>query len=151
MMQHHWLTLYLRVALTLCMLRHDDIIQRTLERSSQKETNQYICTRSAHFFCFPQLTFQRMLISDKIPVRMYNVEPDKISRTMYLIMFWSVKMENEPLHEKTCFSGLASLKKQVDLSYACADPEFPPPPPPPPPRKNLDPLPCKMLEPLWNL
>ena len=29
------------------------------KRSSQKETNQYICTRSAHFFCFPQLTFFR--------------------------------------------------------------------------------------------
>ena len=58
------------------------------KRRSQKETNQYICTRSAHFFCFPQLTFQRMLISDKIPVRMYKVEPDKISRIMYLIMFW---------------------------------------------------------------
>ena len=57
------------------------------KRRSQKETNQYICTRSAHFFCFPQLTFQRMLISDKIPVSMYNVEPDKISRIMYLI--WS--------------------------------------------------------------
>ena len=41
-------------------------------------------------------------------------------------------MENEPLHEKICLSGFASLKKQVDLSYACADPEFPGPPPPPP-------------------
>ena len=131
MMQYLRLTLYLRVALTLCMLRHDDIIQRTLENAGHRKRQINICTRSAHFFCFPQLTFQRMLILDKIPVRMYNVEPDKISRIMYLIMFWSVTMENEPLHEKTCLSGLASLKKQVDLSYACADPEFPDPPPPP--------------------
>ena len=51
------------------------------------DNDPYICTRSAHFFCFPQLTYQRMLISYKVPVRMYNVEPDKISRIMYLIMF----------------------------------------------------------------
>ena len=85
-MQHYWLTLYLWVALTLCMLSHDDIIQR----GHRKRQVKYICTRSAHFFCFPQLTFQRMLISYKVPVRMYNIEPGKISRIMYLIMFWSV-------------------------------------------------------------
>ena len=61
-----------------------------------------------------------MLISYKIPVRMFNVEPDKISRIMYLIMFEvslvARAMENEPLHKKTCLSGLASLKKQVNRS-----------------------------------
>ena len=108
------------------MLRHDDIIENPRKRRSQKETNQYLYVQDRRI----QLTFQRVLISDKIPVRMYNVEPDKISRIMYLIMFRNVTMENEPLHEKTCLSGLASLKKQVDLSYACADPEFTDPPPP---------------------
>ena len=58
----------------------------------------------------------------------YNVEPDKISRMMYLIMLVARAMKNEPLHKKTCLSGLAPLKKQVDLSYACADPEVRTPP-----------------------
>ena len=81
---------------------------------------------------------------------------------MYLMSLVARAMKNEPLHEKTCLPGLASLKKQVDLSYACADPEVRTPPleihkffinmyPPPPPWKKLDPLPCEMLDPLWNL
>ena len=37
MMQHYWLTLYLRVAFTLCMLSHDDIIQRALEYAGHRK------------------------------------------------------------------------------------------------------------------
>ena len=117
------------------------------------------------FFCFPQLTYQRMLISYKVPVRMYNVKPDKISRIMYLIMFWSVTSRSsnekwaiawENLSFGIGFTVKASgsiirmrgsrgpdphlwkFTKSI-LSFA------------PPPWKNLDPLPCKMLDPLWNL
>ena len=72
MMQHYWLTLYLRVALTLCMLSHDDIIQRALENAGhrKRQVNTYIYVQDRRiFFCFPQLTYQRMLISYKVQCR----------------------------------------------------------------------------------
>ena len=81
LMQHYWLTLDLRVALTLCMLSHDDIIQR----GSQKETSQYIYVQDRRIFSASHnLGISACLFHIK-----YNVEPDKISRIMYLIMFWS--------------------------------------------------------------
>ena len=124
-----------------------------------------ICTRSAHFFCFPQLTYQRMLISYKVPVRMYNVEPDKISRIMYLIMFWSVTSRSS--NQKWAIAwenlsfGIGFTVKASGSIIRMRGSRGPDPHPwkftksiltfAPPPWKNLDPLPCKMLDPLWNL
>ena len=138
------------------------------KRRSQKETNQYICTISAHFLCFPQLTFQRMLISYKILVRMYNgynVEPDKISRIMYLIMFWSVT--SRPSNGKWAIAwenlsfGIGFTEEASGSIIRLRGSRGPDTPPwkftssiltfAPPPLKKFGPLPCKMLEPLWNL
>ena len=40
----------------------------------------------------------------------YNVEPDEISRIVYLMSLVARAMKNEPLHEKNCLSGLASTE-----------------------------------------
>ena len=85
---------------------------------TERDKSIYICTRSAHYSASHNLRISACLFHIK-----YNVEPDEISRIMYLMSLVARAMKNEPLHEKTCLSGLPSLKKQVDLSYACADPE----------------------------
>ena len=139
------------------MLSHDDIIQRTLENAGhrKRQINIYVQV------CFPQLTFQRMLISYKIPVHMYNVVPDKISRIMHLnhvlkpeqwkmshcmgkptfgIGFTEEAKWIYHTHTRIQRSGPPALEIHKFYINIC-----------PPPCKNLDPLPCKMLEPLWKL
>ena len=72
-------------------------------------------------------------MSQEVYVQDRNVEPDKISRIIYLIMFWSVTSRSSngkwTIAWENLSFGLASLKKQVDLSYANADPEVWTPPP----------------------
>ena len=108
------------------MLSHDDIIQRALENAGHRKRifNIYMYKNQRIFSASHNLRISACLFHIK-----YNVEPDEISRIMYLMSLVARAMKNEPLHEKTCLSGLASLKKQVDLSYACADPEVRTPPP----------------------
>ena len=52
---------------------------------------------------------------------MFNVEPDKISQNHTPRHVLSCHLENEPLYEKTCPPRFENL--DMDLSYACADPE----------------------------
>ena len=125
---------------------------------TERDKSIYMYKIGAFLSASHNLRFSACLFH-KVPVRMYNVKPDKISRIMYLMSLVARAMKNEPLHEKTCLSGLASLKKQVDLLYVCADPEIRTSSPwkftssiltSPPPLEKLDPLPCKMLDHLWN-
>ena len=69
--------------LTLCMLSHDYIIRRTLENAGprKRQVNIYVQDRRI-FAASHNLRFSACLFHLK-----YNVEPDKISRIMYLIMF----------------------------------------------------------------
>ena len=155
MMQHYWLTLYLRVALTLCMLSHDYIIRRTLENAGhrKRQVNIYVQDRPI-FSASHNLSLSACLFHIK-----YNVEPDKISRIMYLIMCWSVTSRSSNGKWAIAWENLSfGIGFTED---ACADPEVRTPSPwkftssiltcPPSLEKKLDPLPCKMLDPLWNL
>ena len=158
MMQHYWLTLSLRVALTLCMLSHDGIIQRALENAGhrKRQINIYMYKIGAFFSASHNLRISACLFHIK---SLYNVEPDKISRIMYLIMFWSVTSRSS--NEKWAIAW-ENLSFGIDFTEEASGsiirmrgsrgPDRPPPPleihkfyinvcPPPPPGKIWTPSP----------
>ena len=148
------------------MLSHDGIIQRALENAGhrKRQVNIYMYKIGAFFSASHNLRISACLFH-KVPVRMYNVEPDKISRIMYLIMFWSVTSRSS--NEKWAIAwenlsfGIGFTVKASGSIIRMRGSRGPDPHPwkftksiltfAPPPWKNLDPLPCKMLDPLWNL
>ena len=135
MMQRYWLTLYLRVALTLCMLSHDYIIRRTLENAGhrKRQVNIYVQDRRI-FSASHNLRFSAFLFHIK-----YNVEPDKISRIMYLIMFWSVTSRSSNGKWAIAWENLSygiGFTEEASGSIIRMRGSRGPDPPPPPPHGN---------------
>ena len=157
MMQHSWLTLYLRVALTLCMLSHDDIIQRALENAGhrKRQVNIYMYKIGA-LFCFPQFTYQCMLISYKVQCRTrWNIQnhvPNVTSRSSN--EKWAIAWENLSF-------GITFTEEASGSIIRMRGSRGPEPPgihrfyinicPPPPPWKIWTPSPVKCWTPSGTL
>ena len=123
---------------------------------TERDKSIYICTRSAHFFCFAQFTNQRMLISHKVQCRTrWNIQnhvPNVTSRSSN--EKWAIAWENLSFgigFTKEASGSIIRMRGSRGPDPPCSLLTFAPSPPPPPPWKNLHPLPCKMLDSLWNL
>ena len=75
---------------------------------NRKRQVKYICTRYIGAFLFPTTYVSAYAYSIYNPC-IFNVDSDKISQNHVPHHVWRGRMENEPLHEKTCPSGFEYL------------------------------------------